>query len=65
MPNIQTKNFTHPSYPFVKDGYEFEFATIFDKNRSLIKVKKDKKEFFLEVATVTYIKEANHFLLIN
>ena len=23
------------------------------------------KEFFLEVATVTYIKEANHFLLIN
>ncbi len=49
MPNIQTKKFTHPSYPFVKDGYEFEFATLFDRNKSLIKVKKGKKEFFLEV----------------
>lgn len=26
---------------------------------------KSAKEFFLEVATVTYIKEANHFLLLN
>jgi len=49
MPNIQTKNFTHPSYPFEKDGYEFLFATEFKQNNSLIFVKKDTKEFFLEV----------------
>ncbi len=49
MPNIQTKNFSHPSYPFSKDGYEFEFATIEHKGRSLIKVRHEKREFFIEV----------------
>ncbi len=49
MPNIQTKNFSHPSYPFFKDGYEFEFATLENKGRSLIKVSHEKREFFIEV----------------
>jgi len=49
MPNIQTKEFHHTSYPFKRDGYEFLFATKFTNGRSLICVKKDEKEFFLEV----------------
>ena len=49
MPNIQTKSFSHPSYPFSKDGYEFEFATKENKGRSLIKVKHENREFFIEV----------------
>jgi len=58
MPNIQTKEFNHPSYPFEKNGYEFLFATQFTKGKSLIFVKKEKKEFFLEV-----IKRENDYLI--
>jgi tRNA (guanine-N7-)-methyltransferase len=58
MPNIQTKEFNHPSYPFEKDGYEFKFATKFNKNKSLIMIKKDTKEFFIEV-----IKREDDFLI--
>jgi len=58
MPNIQTKNFTHPSYPFKKNGYEFDYATEFKSDKSLISVKKENKEFFIEV-----IKREKDFLI--
>ncbi len=60
MPNIQTKNFKHPKYPFEKDGFIFEYATLFEKNRSLIKVKAREidKEFFIEV-----IKRESDYLI--
>jgi len=58
MPNIQTKKFFHPSYPFEKYGYEFLFATRFNSNKSLIMIRKDKKEFFIEV-----IKRENDYLI--
>jgi tRNA (guanine-N7-)-methyltransferase len=58
MPNIQTKDFTHPLYPFEEDGYKFLFATSFKNNKSLIMIKKESKEFFLEV-----IKRENDYLI--
>ena len=58
MPNIQTKEFSYPSYPFFEDGYEFLYATKFNKNKSLIMVRYNNKEFFLEV-----IKRENDFLI--
>ena len=58
MPNIQTKHFKHPEYPFEKDGYHFLFATKFQNNKSLIMIKKDQKEFFIEV-----IKREDDYLI--
>jgi len=57
MPNIQTKSFSHPSYPFEKNGYEFEFVAS-SGNKSLIKVNHKDKEFFLEV-----IKREDDYLI--
>ena len=58
MPNIQTTNFTHPSYPFEQDGYEFLYCTEFTNNKSLVFVKKDSKEFFIEI-----IKREKNYLI--
>ncbi len=58
MPNIQTKKYFHPDFPFFEDGYNFEYATVFTGNKSLIKVTFKEKEFFIEV-----IKRENDYLI--
>ena len=57
MPNIQTKEFSTPSYPFSCEGYLFEYVAS-NKNRQLIKVVYEDREFFIEV-----IKRESDYLI--